>query len=211
MAASAAETIGIVGAGKLGRTLARLSLAAGLSVVIHGSGPLARTARVLESFDIAATPASLDEVTAADIVVLAIPLSDAEVLDGSLFDRTIVVDPMNHWDEADGPRPDFDDPSTPTSMLVQRWFDRARVVKAFNHVAYKDLAGGARVSGDPHRWGVAVAANDADAGTTVAAWVDAVGFDPVMVGSLAATYALQPGQPLFGATLSAAALETLLR
>ncbi len=204
---NSSATIGIIGTGKLGRTLARLSLAAGFSVVIHGSGPLARTARVLETFDIAATPASLDEVTAADIVVLAIPLSDAEVLDGSLFGGTIVVDPMNHWDEADGPRPDFDDPSTPTSVVVQRWFPAARVVKAFNHVAYKDLAGGARVFGDQHRWGVAVAADDAEAGTTVAAWVDALGFDPVLVGSLAATYALQPGKPLFGATLSESELR----
>ncbi len=42
-----------------------------------------------------------------------------------------MVDPMNYWDDADGVRPDFDDPAVPTSVLVQRWFPLARVVKAF--------------------------------------------------------------------------------
>lgn len=211
MAASATETIGILGAGKLGRTLARLSLAAGYSVLVHGSGPLARTERILETFAPGVEAASLDDVVRADIVVLAIPLSDAEQLDPAAFNGAIVVDPMNYWDDADGVRPDFDDPALPTSVLVQRWFPLARVVKAFNHVAYKDLAAGGRAAGDARRWAVAVAADDDAAAEAVRAWVDAVGFEPVMLGALAATYPLQPGQAVFGAAVSRDQLEATLR
>ena len=203
------ESIGIIGAGKLGRTLASLSLAAGFSVLLHGSGPRARTARIIETFAPGAVAATLDEVVAADIVVLAIGLSDAEELDSALF-HGVVVDPMNYWEEADGPRPDFDDAAMPTSVLVKRWLPGASVVKAFNHVAYRDLAGGSRRAGDPHRWGIAVVADDTRSAAIIAAWVDALGFDPVVIEDLASTYALQPGQALFGATLSSAELRRQL-
>ena len=53
------ESIGIIGAGKLGRTLASLSLAAGFSVLLHGSGPRARTARIIETFAPGAVAATL--------------------------------------------------------------------------------------------------------------------------------------------------------
>ena len=207
-------TVGILGAGKVGTVLARLLLSSGYRVLIAGSGAPAKIALIIDVLAHGAVATTADEVARdSDIVILALPLGKALPLDGrptiprDLLADTLVVDAMNYWWEVDGIRDDLNDPRVSTSELVRDALPGARVVKAFNHMGYHDLDEGPQATGAPDRKAIGIAGDDEADVAAVAALVDAVGFDPVMVGSLHDSISLQPGGPLFGANFDAEAVR----
>jgi predicted dinucleotide-binding enzyme len=146
----------------------------------------------------------------ADAVVLAIPLGRLGSLPPEAFAGSLVVDAMNYWWELDGHRPEFEDPLTSTSEVVQRHLAQARVVKTLNHLSAYALEELARPAGHAERIALAVAGDHADDVTAVGDLVDRWGFDPVEAGPLAEGLRFEPGTELFGADADAEEAREML-
>lgn len=205
-------TIGIIGAGKSGVAIARLTLDAGYTVNIASSGPAAQTKLMVDIVAPGATAVDIANLgDGADLVFLAVPLRRYRELPLDRLAGHTVIDVMNYWPPIDGILPEFENADQPSSVVVQEALPRtARLVKTFNHLGYHQMEDLARPFGDPDRVGMAVAGDDTAAVQEVAMFVDAVGFDPVMIGGLNRSAAIQPETPLFGAAFTAAEITSHL-
>lgn len=205
------HTVGILGAGKLGITLAQLALKAGYSVYIAGSGDPAKIALTVEVLAPGALAVTGSEaIKRSDVIVLALPLGKFHTLPAAAFKGKIVIDAMNHWWEVDGPRESILPDSQPSSEAVQAFLTGGRVIKALNHMGYHDLYDEPKPAGAIGRKAIAVAGNEAADVETVSHFIDTLGFDPLPIGSLADGRILEPGGPVFGANVSKAELAALL-
>lgn len=203
--------LGIVGAGKLGTTVARAAIAAGYDVAMSGSGPADDIALTVEVLAPGARAVTTDEVVRhADIVVLAVPTHRFRELPPELFDGKILVDAMNYWEPVDGADPELAAAADGTSTVVQQRFRSARVVKSLNQLGYHELEESRHPRGASDRIAVAAAGEDRLAVRTVMRLIDRLGFDPVDAGPLENGLALEPDGSPFAVTYSAEELSDLI-
>lgn len=202
--------MGIIGAGKVGTTLARLALRAGWDVVMSGSPRQPMQALIVETLVPGARLLTeADVVAAADLVIFAVPFGKADAIDVDALSGKVVVDAMNYWYPVDGHLAAVDDFPGSTAEYTQARNPRMRLVKSLNHLGYHDMETDARPTGDPDRRAVVVAADDPDARALVARFVDDLGFDPVLTG-LADGVHLEEGGPVFGVPLTEGQLVAAL-
>ena len=69
------------------------------------------------------------------------------------------------------------------------------MVKAFNHIQAAQIVSAALGGGHRHRRALAIAGDDEAAKQRVAAFIDALGFDVVDLGTLADSWRIEPGTP----------------
>ncbi len=193
--------LGVVGAGKLGTTIARAAVAAGYDVGVSGSGPaedIALTVDVLAPGARAMTTG--DVVRHADVVVLAVPTHRFRELPGDLFAGKVLVDAMNYWPPVDGDDRELAAAADGTSAVVQAHFPSARVVKGLNQLGYHELDELGRPEGEPDRIAIGAAGDDRVAVRAVTHLIDRLGFDAVDAGPLENGVALEPDGSPFAVT-----------
>ena len=197
------NTIGIVGAGKLGITLAQLARKAGYEVYISGSRKPSKIELSVQVLAPGAHAVTTREVArVSDIVILAIPLGKFHLLKPEDFVDILVIDAMNYWWEVDGPRSDNVAEGMSSSEAVQLHLSQARVVKALNHMGYHDLHDETRPADAPERKAIAVAGDDQADIDTVSRLINTLGFDVLNIGALSNGALLEPGHPAFGANVT---------
>lgn len=205
------KTIGILGAGKVGVVLAQLALKAGYGVYISGSGDPQKIALATRILTPGAHAVSNSEAARkGDIVVLAVPLSKYASLPKEALKNKLVIDATNHWYEVDGPRADTIPESSSSSEYLQEYLSNSRLIKALSHMGYHELHDGPRPHGEENRKAIALAGNNQADKQNAAAFIDSIGFDPVDIGELHRGKLLEPGNPAFGANLTADELRRLI-
>ena len=203
--------LGIVGAGKLGTTLARTAFEAGYDVAISGSGPAENIALTVDVLAPGARPVTTDEVVRhADVIVLAVPTHRFRELPRRLFDGKVLVDAMNYWEPVDGDDPELTAAEDGTSMIVQERFPYARVVKSLKQLGYHQLEENERPKGAPDRVAIGAAGDDQLAVRKVMRLLDRLGFDPVDAGPLKNGLVLEPDGSPIATTYSAEQLAKLV-
>jgi predicted dinucleotide-binding enzyme len=203
--------LGIVGAGKLGTTIARAAIAAGYDVAMSASGPpagIALTVAVLAPGARAVTTG--DVVRHADVIVLAVPTHHFRDLPRDLFAGKVVIDAMNYWPPVDGDDRELATAAEGTSAVVQEHFPSARVVKSLNQLGYHELDEHRRPRGASDRVAVGAAGDDPAAVRAALGLIDRLGFDPVDAGPLANGTALEPDGSPFAVTYTGDELRELV-
>lgn len=192
-------TLGLIGSGKIGGTLARLAVAAGHQVVLSNSrGPETLVPLVDELGDAARAATPAEAAAAGDVVVVTIPLKAYPSVPVEPLAGKVVIDTNNYYAARDGNIAELDDGTSTSSELLQRHLPASRVVKAFNNINFAHLAELARPAGAPDRSTLAVAGDDPDAKRTVAELIDTLGYDTLDAGPLREGRRFEPGAPAYG-------------
>ena len=133
-------TLGLIGSGHIGGTLARLAVDAGLDVVLSNSrGPqtLSDLVDELGPRARAATPAQA--AAAGDWVVVTIPVGAVGTVPREPLVGKTVIDTGNYFAPRDGTIPELEAQELTDSEMLQRHLAEAHVVKAFNNINYQHL------------------------------------------------------------------------
>jgi len=191
-------TIGFIGSGRIGSTVARLAVNAGHDVVLSNSrGPETLGDLVGELGSQARAAMSEEAAAAGELVVVTVPLSAVERVPAEPLRGKVVIDTCNYYPQRDGHVAALDDESTTTSELVQHHLAESKVVKGFNNINYLHLGALARPSGSPERSVLAMAGDVADAKARVASFYDSIGYDAYDVGPLAEGWRFQRDTPAY--------------
>ena len=203
--------IGIVGAGHMGRALARHLATAGHTLHLANSrGPASLRDVVAGLGPRVQAETIVDAIALSDVVFLAIPYGAvAETArEGEPWDDKLVVDLTNFYAGRDGAQLDPGERSS--SAIVAEMLAGARVVKAFNTIYFRDLEDESRLS-EADRLAIPYAGDDDEANEIVAGLIRETGFAPVRTGSLEDGRRQQPGSDVFNVRLTKAQAEAVLR
>jgi predicted dinucleotide-binding enzyme len=191
-------TIGVIGAGHIGRNFSLTAIARGYDVVIaNNRGPetIAGLVEELGPRATAATPAEAGE--AGDFAIIAIPLTGTEAVPVEPLAGKVVLTTCNYFLKRDGHFPDIDSGKLTVPDYQQAHLPTSKVVRAFNHIDAANIFRDGTPQGTPNRRALAYAGDDPEAKRLVAELYDEFGFDPVDAGGLAEAWRLDVDQPTF--------------
>ena len=192
-------TIGIIGSGMIGGTVARLSVAAGHHVVLSNSrGPETLAELVAELGPLAAAGTAEQAAEAGDIVVVSIPVKAFGDVPVKPLAGKPVLDTGNYYPRRDGQIAELDTGALTSSGLLQRDLPESHVVKVFNNIFFKHLQSLARPHGAADRTALPIAGDDEAAKAAVTAFLDSIGYDAVDAGPIAESWRQEPGTPSYG-------------
>jgi predicted dinucleotide-binding enzyme len=191
-------TLGLIGSGRIGSTLARLAVDAGLDVVLSNSrGPQSLSDLVDELGPRARAATPAQAAAAGDWVVVTVPLSAIGMIPREPLVGKTVIDTGNYFAPRDGTIPELESQELTDSEVLQRHLAGAHVVKAFNNINYRHLAALPRPVAAADRSTLPIAGNDPDAKKQAAELISLLGYDCLDMGPLTESWRSQVGTPVF--------------
>ena len=202
--------IGIIGAGHIGGTLARLWVAAGHEVLLSSRHPdeLRPLAKKLGPKARVGTPK--EAASFGDVVLVSVPYKALPELGRDLkaeLAGKIVLDTCNPYPGRDGDMAN-EARKKGTGVASAEFLPGTRLVRAFNAINAGSLANEAHRK--PPLVGIPLAGDDAEALGVAQRLVTDAGFDPVVVGGLARAKDFDVGTPVYTKLLTAAELRKAL-
>lgn len=201
--------IGIIGAGFVGRAVAKLAIKAGHQVMLSNSrGP--QTLFSLRPMIGCEIGTATEAAAFGDIVVIAVPLTAIGQLPVAEIAGKPVIDAVNYYPERDGQVAELDNQTTTTSEYLAGFLPQSKITKAFNAIQMTDLEKDGLPAGNPQRRALPVAGDDAETKKTVIALYDVFGFDAVDVGALSEGWRFQRGMPSYCVRMTESELKAAL-
>jgi 8-hydroxy-5-deazaflavin:NADPH oxidoreductase len=192
-------TVGLIGSGHIGGTVAKLAIAAGHNVVLSNSrGPETLRDLVAELGPDARAATSADAAAAGDITLISIPVKAYLDMPEQLAGK-VVMDTGNYYPQRDGQIPELDSGSLTSSEYLARQLPRSEIVQVFNNIFFKHLQSLARPSGALDRSYLPIAGDSSAAKAEVTEFLDSIGYGVIDAGPLAEGWRQQPGTPIYGA------------
>lgn len=196
-AAPAKVKIGIVGSGRVGGTLGRLWANAG-HAVMFSSLDLEHDRTLAASVGANASAGTPRQAAVfGDVLLISVPYNALPSVGKDLAEwlkGKVVIDTCNPFSERDGDVGVWAQKKG-AGLASAELLPGARIVRAFNAVGYARLPEASRR--EP-RAGMPMAGDDAKAIAIVSSLVRDIGYEPVVIGSLAMGRHLVPRQPLAG-------------
>lgn len=204
--------IGIIGAGMIGSTMARLWSNAGHDVRLASRHPETLKPLIEQLGKHASVGTPVETAAFGDVVMLTVPLKAVPDLARDLaapLAGKIVLDTGNAYVQRDGAvAREASAHPLGSAGWAAAMFPRSRWVKAFNTVYYKTLESAAHRSGD--RVGIPLASDDPGALETATTLARDAGFDPVVVGPLSRGKEFEPDTRPYNTGASGPELRALL-
>ncbi|MFJ6654398.1 NADPH-dependent F420 reductase [Microbacterium sp. NPDC091313] len=191
-------TVGIIGAGHIGSTLARGFAERGYDVVIANSRGPESLAELVADLGPHVTAGTAEQAAAAgEFVVVTVPLKAYRDVPVEPLAGKIVLDTNNYYWERDGRIDALEHKRTTTSQMLQEHLPQAKVAKAFNHIMSGQILTDGSPAGTPGRRALATASDHADAAALVERIYDEFGFATVNIGPLADSWRVERDQPAY--------------
>jgi predicted dinucleotide-binding enzyme len=208
--AAAPLKIGIIGAGHIGGTLARLWVAAGHEVLISSRHPEALKALAESLGPKARVGTPRDAAMFGDVVVVSVPYGALPQVGRDLKPQLagkVVLDTCNPYPSRDGEMA-VEARRVSTGVADPQFLPGVRLVRAFNAINSGDLAREAHRAGEPVA--IPLAGDDAEALAVAERLVRDAGFAPVVVGPLSRAREFDVGTPVYTRLMTAPQLRQAL-
>jgi predicted dinucleotide-binding enzyme len=191
------KTIGLIGSGNIGSTVARLAAAAGYDVVLSNSrAPETLKDLVRELGSRARAATSAEAAAAGDLVVVTVPFKAYRNVPVAPLAGKTVIDTNNYYPQRDGQYSELDNGSATVSRLIQQHLPTSHVVKGFNNIFFQHLGSLSR-PGAADRSALPIAGDSTSAKAEVTKFFDRIGYDTLDAGALDEDWRFQPGTPAY--------------
>ena len=191
-------TFGIIGAGHIGKAVARAVIALGDDVVIANSrGPETLSDLVAELGPRARAATAAEAGAAGEVVVVTVPFRAIHDIPVEPLAGKIVIDTNNYYFERDGHFDDIDRGEATVSGTLQHHLPASKVAKGFNHIGASESGTTGSPAGTPDRRALATSSDHPEAAAFVAELYDRIGFDAVDVSPLSESWRFERDRPAY--------------